>query len=452
MATQQDTYDFLFLLGDALIKSGASAASSTKTLLAVADKCGLQNVTISITMGQLVISDSRGDDQIPYTDIHELEPGVLDISWRASAEEIIEDFLMGNITAEQATARLRRENKEQKKPSWILNVIGFAMIGMGFSQIVGAGWVIMVGATITSLLVSTTLMFMKNARTPGIFKFALGGFLAVHISALFCILTHSNDVVVCIVSALASYLAGAAAYGAVQDAVMGWYLSSIGKFLDALICTAGLITGVSVGVAVAKLYAPEELRFVETLQVDSKTWVDPLLGAAVLTAGFALACGGRSWRLLSLTLVGVGGEFLYLFLDELHVGAFASTAVTAAVVGGVCVVLSKPLHLTSNAIMVVSLLALFPGMMIYQSMLGLLGKQSGAAELAVEALVTTYCLSVGGTAGQFIVSELLWLLRKAQFRKEFPDQEFSKNMVDEHNAQDIMLPVFSRPFSKSSSS
>ena len=451
MATQQDIYDFLFLLGDALIKSGASAASSTKTLLAVADKCGLKNVTVSITMGQLIISDSRGDDQIPYTDLHELDPGVLDISWRATAEEIIEDFLMGNIDADEATHRLRRENKEQRKPSWVLNVLGFAMIGMGFSQIIGAGWVIMLGATITSLLVSTTLMFMNNARTPGIFKFALGGFLAVHISTLFCMLTQSNDVVVCIVSALASYLAGAAAYGAVQDAVMGWYLSSIGKFLDALICTAGLITGVSVGVGVAKIYAPDELRFVETLQVDSVSWLDPLLGAAVLTAGFALACGGRSWRLLALTLVGVGGEFMYLFLDGIQVGPFASTALTAVAVGGVCVLLSKPLHLTSNAIMVVSLLSLFPGMSIYQSMLGLLDKQSGAGELALEALVTTYCLSVGGTAGQFIVSELLWLLRKIQFRREFPHQEFSKNMKDEFNAQDIMLPVFSRPFSKSGS-
>ncbi len=68
--------------------------------------------------------------------------------------------------------------------------------------------------------------------------------------------------------------------------------------------------------------------------------------------------------------------------------------------------------------------------------------------LEVNGKLLAICLLAGGTAGQYLVSEMMWALRRAQFKHSHPGQTYSKVMVDEYNAQDIILPVFSKPFSK----
>ena len=74
MTHNAPTYKLLALLGDSLIRSGASSATTTKTLLAISSAAGLRGVTVSVTMGQLIISDSRGEGQLPYTEIFDITP------------------------------------------------------------------------------------------------------------------------------------------------------------------------------------------------------------------------------------------------------------------------------------------------------------------------------------------------------------------------------------------
>ena len=153
-------------------------------------------------------------------------------------------------------------------------------------------------------------------------------------------------------------------------------------------------------------------------------------------------------QLLVLAATGLLAHGLYLVIEALGLTPYGAIALTAVLVGGACVLLSKPLRLTSNAIMTVAFLPLFPGMLIYQGILGTIFATDGALETLGQALLTTYCLSVGGTAGQYLLSELMWGIRRAQFSKTKPGEKFDKVMVDELNAQDIILPVFSKPFSK----
>lgn len=94
-----ETYKFLSLVGDSLIRSGASSASTTKTLLGISTAAGLTSVTVSVTMGQLIISDSRGENQLPYTEIFEVTPAGLDIQWRSKTEDTVQRFLTHQISA-----------------------------------------------------------------------------------------------------------------------------------------------------------------------------------------------------------------------------------------------------------------------------------------------------------------------------------------------------------------
>lgn len=449
MGSTQDAYNFIALIGDAMVRSGASSASTTKTLLAIGNHAGLKNLNISVTMGQLIISDTRGDNKLPYTEIHEIAPGGLDLQWRSVTEEVIKGYLVGDISLQQGIETMESDAELSHQHSLLWSVIGFGILGIGFSQLIGAGWITTVGTLISSICSSLIYHWTRNVRAPGIFRFALVGFVVVFTSTIICSFSSSDDVAICVVSAISAYLAGVAAYAAVQDSIMGWYLSATGRLLDAVICTSGLVTGVAIGVGIAQRYAPESLHFLEVLKTDdSGRMLDPLIGAALVTCGFAISCGGRGLRLLLLTALGVSGIFIYLVCDQWSFTPYESTSIAAIIVGGLSVLFAKKLQLTSNAIMIVTFLPLFPGMMIYQGMLQTIFEQDGSMVTLGQALISTYCLSVGGSAGQYIVSEIMWGIRRAQFKREFPGEKFSKTMVNENNAQDIILPVFSRPFSK----
>ena len=56
------------------------------------------------------------------------------------------------------------------------------------------------------------------------------------------------------------------------------------------------------------------------------------------------------------------------------------------------------------------------------------------------------CLSMGGMLGQYLASETLWAGRRRQFALKHPGQKFRREMADEENFSDIMVPIFSKPF------
>lgn len=446
MTSDQAIYAFMTQCGETLIRSGASSASTTKTILAISRTAGLQNVTVSVTLGQLTISDPHESDGVPRTLIHEVAPGTLDISWRSQAEEVIESYLLREISLEDASAQLRQEVETPLRDQWWWTVIGFGILGGGFSLLLGGDIPTSIGATLVSVLVCYIFRWLSRLNSPGIFSYALGGLAAVVASTAFCLLTGSQEVAICIVAALAARLAGIAAYGAVQDALTGWYLSATGRILDVVTCTAGLVSGVAVGIAVCEPLAGDRVMYLQTLAPETTQWIPSLLGAMLVSAGFSLSSGGRRMRLLVMTVLGGLGQLGYLVLGSSNVSPFLVMAVTAAAIGAVSVLVSRPLKLTSNAIMMVALLPLFPGMSIYQGLLGIVFGQEGASQTMLEAAGTTYCLCVGGIAGQFVVSELMWFIRRRQFVAAHPGARFDKTMVEEHNARDIMVPIFSKPF------
>lgn len=447
MESQQRIYSFMMLVGDSLLRSGASSASTTRTLLAIARAEKLEHVTVSVTLGQLTLSDSDGPDGKPFTEIAEVSPGVLDIGWRTSTQSIISDYLMGAKSLQEAYDTLNEHVEKQSAQHWAMVSLGYAILGGGFSLLLGASLPIALGAIISSLVVSTSFQSLSNFRLPGIFRFAIAGAISVLISSAYCMSIGETDVSVCIVSSIAGQLAGIAAYDATQDAMMGWYISATGRYMEAMMSTGGLVTGVGLGIGFVQFFE-QDLAFFKHLSSDSTPLQQALIGAFLVTGGFALACGGRGIKLLSLASLGLGAVGIHSFLGTLPLSDYTVILGAAIFIGALSVIISKPMNLTSNAVMMLALLPLIPGMMIYQGMLGTIFAEIGSVPVLAEAAILFYCLSVGGTTGQYIFSELMWLVRKSQFSRKYPGIPYSKIMVDEYNAQDIMLPVFSRPFNR----
>lgn len=448
LSTEQAAYKLAFLIADALIRSGSGSASTTKSLLSIFQKTEMPNVTVSVSLGQVTISHQEEPDDAPSTRILEAEPGTLDIGLRTETGEVLEAFVLNRLTLEEAIEKMEHVTAKSRVIGHRLTATGFAMFGVGFALILGGGLVTTISAGLIAAAVYVVYAVVQRSQTPEFFSLAAGGFTAVIGACVSGLFFSTSQPAVCIVAALAAWLAGIAAYGAVHDVITGWYLSASGRILDVVTSTAGLVAGVTLGIHLMQPIFGEDMNFIETLELDDTRWVHSILGAVLVSAGFALASGGRGWKLAALGLFGGLVMLAMLSVSELGISSFAAILIASVAAGAVCVILTRTLNMASNASLMVVLLPLFPGMLVYQGVLGTIFKMDGAGDSLLEAAITAFCLSMGGILGQYLASEALWASRRKQFTHNHPDRAFRKEMADEENFSDIMVPIFSKPFTQ----
>ena len=215
----------------------------------------------------------------------------------------------------------------------------------------------------------------------------------------------------CIVAALAAWLAGITAYGAAQDMITGWYLSAAGRVMDIASRTAGLVAGVALGIHLMAPFVGESVAYIEALRPDGVTWATAITGAVLVSGGYGLASSGRGIRLVALAALGGLVQVLVLIAQAVGLSSFVAILAAAVVVGAICVRAAPSLGLPSNASMMIALLPLFPGSYIYQGMLGTIFGVDGSGDQLIAGAVTAMCLSMGGLLGQFLASRSLTAAR-----------------------------------------
>ena len=446
LTTEQAAYKFAFQMADALIRSGAGSASTTKALLSISRKTELQGVTVSVSLGQVTISHQDRSDKAPSTRVYESQAGTLDIGLRTEAGEVLESFVLGRISAEEGIRQMDEVMARSRSVGHRLTMAGFMMFGIGFSMILGGGLVTTVSAAVVAALVYMVYAAVERAQAPGIFSLAAGGLTAVLGATVSGVFFSVSQTAVCIVAALAAWLSGIAAYGAVHDVITGWYLSASGRILDVVTSTAGLVAGVTIGIHAMQPLVGDSLPYLETLEADDTRWLLPIIGSLLVSAGFALASGGRGWKLLALGVFGGLVQLGVLAVSATGISSYAAILVVSIVAGMVGVVLTRTLNLASNATLMIVLLPLFPGMLVYQGVLGTIFGVGGAGDSLLGATITAFSLCMGGMLGQYLASEELWAGRRRQFARSHPGHQFRKEMTDEQNVSDIMVPIFSKPF------
>ena len=446
LTTEQAAYKLAFQIADALIRSGAGSANTTKSLLSIFRKTDLRDVTVSVSLGQVTISHQDQPDKAPSTRVFETQPGTLDIELRTAAGEVLEKFVLGELSADEASDRMDEIMAKSRVIGHKLIMTGFTMFGVGFALILGGSWGTAISAGVVSAVVYGVYALIQRIKAPEIFSLAAGGLTAVLGATVAGVLFDITQTAVCIVAALAAWLAGIAAYGAVHDVITGWYVSASGRILEAVTSTAGLVAGVTVGIHAMQPLVGNSMDYIETLEMDDSRWALSVLGAFAVSAGFALASGGRGWKLWALGLFGGLVQLGVLGLGAVGISSFGAILICSIIAGALSVTLTRTLNLASNATLMIVLLPQFPGMLVYQGVLGTIFGMQDAGESVLKAAITAFCLSMGGMLGQYLASETLWAGRRRQFALKHPGQKFRREMADEANFSDIMVPIFSKPF------
>ena len=412
-----DAFRLAVLLGEALIRGGASSAATTTCLQRALRSAGVHDATVGVTMGQIILSRPGRGTSAAITHVSEAPPGSLDLELRRRITAMLDDLTQGRRTVRECLAEL--ESREADGPGsaqhtgarHAIPAAGLSLLGVGFCLLMGGTSATTLCAGVLSVAAYAAFALMQHLRSPGIFSLAAAGLTAVLGATAATAVIDDAQTALCIVAALAAWLSGITAYGAAQDMITGWYLSAAGRVMDIASRTAGLVAGVALGIHLMAPFVGESVAYIEALRPDGVTWATAITGAVLVSGGYGLASSGRGIRLVALAALGGLVQLLVLIAQAVGLSSFVAILAAAVAVGAICVRAAPSLGLPSNASMMIALLPLFPGSYIYQGMLGTIFGVDGSGDQLIAGAVTAFCLSMGGLLGQFLASRSLTAAR-----------------------------------------
>lgn len=412
-----DAFRLAALLGEALIRGGASSAATTTCLQRALRSAGVDDATVGVTMGQIILSRPGRGTSAAITHVSEAPPGSLDLELRRRITAMLDDLAQGRRTVPECLAEL--ESREADGPGSAQHTgarhatpaAGFSLLGVGFCLLMGGTAATTLCAGVLSVAAYAAFAAMQHLRSPGIFSLAAAGLTAVLGATAATAVIDDAQTAPCIVAALAAWLSGITAYGAAQDMITGWYLSAAGRVMDIASRTAGLVAGVALGIHLMAPFVGESVAYIEALRPGGVIWATAITGAVLVSGGYGLASSGRGIRLVALAALGGLVQLLVLIAQAVGLSSFVAILAAAVVVGAICVRAAPSLGLPSNASMMIALLPLFPGSYIYQGMLGTIFGVDGSGDQLIAGAVTALCLSMGGLLGQFLASRSLTAAR-----------------------------------------
>ncbi|MDN5573226.1 MAG: threonine/serine exporter family protein, partial [Micrococcales bacterium] len=369
-----DAFRLAALLGEALIRGGASSAATTTCLQRALRSAGVDDATVGVTMGQIILSRPGRGTSAAITHVSEAPPGSLDLELRRRITAMLDDLAQGRRTVRECLAEL--ESREADGPGsaqhtgarHAIPAAGLSLLGVGFCLLMGGTAATTLCAGMLSVAAYVAFAVMQHLRSPGIFSLAAAGLTAVLGATAATAVIDDAQTALCIVAALAAWLAGITAYGAAQDMITGWYLSAAGRVMDIASRTAGLVAGVALGIHLMAPFVGESVAYIEALRPDGVTWATDITGAVLVSGGYGLASSGRGLRLVALAALGGLVQVLVLIAQAVGLSSFVAILAAAVVVGAICVRAAPSLGLPSNASMMIALLPLFPGSYIFQGM------------------------------------------------------------------------------------
>ena len=423
----RETYKILDLalrIGEILLSSGAGAADVTATMLGVTHHYGLRNADIDVTFTLLRMSYQDDPDEVPVLLTRNVTQRDLDYDDLTRTHELVMDILGDHVTVTEARAAVARINSTgHYLPRWAV-VIGSGVVGGGIALILGGGVVITVVAALAGSLITILMRALNRRRWPMFYQQIAGGLLATMLALATAALDERFDLRVntslVITASIVLLLSGIGFMGAIQDALSGFYLTAGARILEAMLATAGLIAGVSAGLALAPSFGVSLIgvRPGEGAELAAAPIV--LVGAIISTCAFAFTSYAPLRALPAIAMSTLLGHLVYLGLRDPSQPMPWAAACAAVTIGVVSYAVAGRVGVPPLVVVVPALVPLLPGLLIYRGLSFMsIGDTLGILQLSAAA-ATTIALAAGVIMGEYLVQPLKRNVRRLESRLAGP--------------------------------
>ena len=398
--------DLCLQVGEVLLSSGEAAADTSATMARLAGACGLTTVEIDITFTSITMCCRRGRTVAPVTSMRLVRSRTTDLTRLASVTRIVDQVVRGQLSPQAADAALSEAAAARHPyPRWLATT-GWAGLAAAVALLLGGGPLIWVTAFVVTAFLDRFGRLLARWGVPPFFLQIVGGFLAtVSTLGLLAVsaLPPTTEPSLVIAASITVLLSGLSLMGAVQDAISGHPVTAAGRVVEIALLSAGLLTGVIVGLKVG-IWFGLALDPGEAVAADlSRFGISTV--AAVAAAALSAVAGYAPWRSLAAAgLAGGTGWAAYGALTLVGVGPVVATGLAAVVIGLASEFFGRTTSTDRHVIVLSGIIPLLPGLTAYRGFY-----QLASAKDVLDGLVTItlalaigLALAAGVTLGQFM--------------------------------------------------
>jgi uncharacterized membrane protein YjjP (DUF1212 family) len=413
------TLDLALRVGELLLSSGAGAADVTATMRALTRHYGLRNVDIDVTFTLLRMSYQDDPDDVPVLVSRSVTTRDIDYDDLTRVHLLIGEVLRDEVQLGEARSRVARiSSTGHYLPKWAI-VVGHGLVGGGIAVLLDGGVAVTLIATVASVLVTLTTRTMNRTRWPMFYQQAAGGMLATLLALAATRVDSGLSTSAVITANIVMLLSGIGFMGAIQDALSGFYLTSAARVIEALLATAGLIAGVSGGLALAPRIGLEAL-YIGPGQTTLAAPGFVVVGAIVAAMAFAFTCYAP-WRALpAIGVTTLVAHVVYLVVTDPRQSQPWAAACAAVVIGVVSYSVAGRFRVPPLVVVVPALVPMLPGLLIYRGLSYMSTGDSQGIVSLTNAAATTIALAAGVILGEYASQPLRRNVRRVEGRLAGP--------------------------------
>jgi uncharacterized membrane protein YjjP (DUF1212 family) len=417
----RDTYktlDLALRIGEMLLSSGAGAADATATMVSVVHACGLRAVAVDVTFTEVSLNYHPSVEEPAVIQVRHVTHREIDYEDLTMVDHIVRDLISGEISRDEARDRVNKVvSSGHRRPRWAVTVAS-GFVGAGVAVLLDGNLLVCLLAFVAAILIDRIQRYLSVRRFPVFYQQVAGGLaatlIAVGAAAIELDVTPSRV----ITAGIVMLLAGIGFMGATQDALTGFPITAAARMLEAMLATAGIIAGVSLGLTVGDLLGVE-LGRVRPGAAGLAEASMMAFGAAVTAAAFAFSAYAPLRALVPVAAVATVGSAVWTLTYRVELGAAWAAAAAAVAIGVVSYSVAGRVRVPPLVVVVPAIVPLLPGLAIFRG-LALMGEgRDGAIHLA-SAAATAIALAAGVILGQYIAQPLKREARRLETRLSGP--------------------------------
>jgi uncharacterized membrane protein YjjP (DUF1212 family) len=417
------TMDLCLRIGEMLLSSGAGAADVTATMQSVARHLGLRNPVIDVTFTSLSMGFSGASDEPPVALFRMVVQRDIDYEDLSRVDQLVRDVLNDDVDLIEARATIARiSSSGHHRRRWAVTG-GYGVMCAGVALMLGGDGLVMAVAAVAAICIDRLQLAMGRRRLPNFYLQVAGGAVASLLAVGAASLDVGIDPSQAITANIIMLLSGIGFMGALQDCLSGYYVTGSARMTEALLATAGIIAGVSGGLAVADV-AGVSIGRIDPGGADLITVSVMALGAAICAAAFAFSSYAPKRVLAPIALIAGAAMAISQVIESSGLGRTWSVALAAFFIGLVSYAVSGWVTVPPLVVVVSAIVPLLPGLSIYRG-LSLLtdgGPQGSAGGIIaiVTAASVAIALASGVILGEYVAQPLRREARRMERRLSGP--------------------------------
>jgi uncharacterized membrane protein YjjP (DUF1212 family) len=329
------------------------------------------------------------------------------------------------LPVSEAAAALDEIRSATHPYPYILAMLGGAGIGAAVSLLFTTNWKILVLTFLTGCVVHLMITSFDRRRIPPFFRQLFAAAVITLAAAGISYAANHGvtffvglDPTTLVVGGIVMLLAGVMIVGAVQDAIDQFYVTASARVLEVFVRTGGIVAGIVVGLALAnQLGAP--------LTISTGPVVDAPVGvrfgavAAIATCFAISVYADLITVLLSATMALIGWAG-FVGATQLGLGDVAADTAAALIGAAVTTLIVRRTHMPGFGLVTAALLALTPGLPLYQGLLELVrttgsGEPPAGGSALLHALFVAVGIGAGASLGTFLGRPIVDTVRRITF-------------------------------------